>query len=197
MTVFSTAWPMLSVQDEIYLYLALPSHPALQDTSCLDQAERTRASAFRFAHDRSLYEAAHVCLRLALSQHAPLAPQDWRFSHNAWGKPFIANPEVTGWYFNLAHTQGMIALVISRDSRIGVDVEHIRPIDQLPGLCTSVLKAEEQADVLAIIRPIRSARSASSAAPKKACRLRTASMGNNSSTIAEIGGAPAVSARTT
>jgi hypothetical protein len=54
-----------------------------------------------------------------------------------------------------------------------------------------------KAAVLAIILPIRSARSASSAAPKKACTLLTASMGNISSTMADTGGASGVNGRTT
>ena len=44
-------------------------------------------------------------------------------------------------------------------------------------------------EVLATIFCIRSDRSASSAAPKNACRLPTASIGNCSSTIADSAGA--------
>ena len=54
----------------------------------------------------------------------------------------------------------------------------------------SMVSVAPKADVLAIILVIRSSRSASSTAPKKACRSVVAASGNSSSTIPSMTGAP-------
>ncbi len=134
----------------VYLYIQQPDSIALSvsDTQCLNAAEQARAQAFRFADDRRLYTAAHVFLRQTLSLHSPLPPSDWQFTHNAWGKPFIANPDYAGLHFNLSHTKGLLAVVISPNYPVGVDVEGVRPMHDLPALCATVLVKQEAEHVL-------------------------------------------------
>lgn len=118
----------------------------------LDQQERSRANAFKFACDRTLYVAAHSFLRQSLSQYAPLAPDAWRFVTNAYGKPAIANHGYQHLKFNLSHTTGLIACVISDNNKVntvGVDVEQHKTLADMPALCRYAFTPQEAEHVLA------------------------------------------------
>ena len=68
--------------------------------------------------------AARVFLRSVLSAYCVIAPADWRFETNPWGRPRIATPTApAGLTFNLSHTQGCVACLIGRGRALGVDVE--------------------------------------------------------------------------
>ncbi|QLQ31751.1 MAG: hypothetical protein HZT40_09270 [Candidatus Thiothrix singaporensis] len=134
----------------VAVHLARPEPPEQAEAAVLDATERSRAAAFRFEPDRNLYVAAHVFLRHTLSRHAPIAPAEWRFSANAYGKPFITNPGHTSLQFNLSHTDGLIACAISQGQAVGVDVEQCKPMPDLDNLCRYALSAREAEDVLAI-----------------------------------------------
>jgi len=71
-----------------------------------------------------------VLFRSVLSRYAPLRREDWRFSTNPYGRPFIANPPVKDVLsFNISHTRGLIALAVARERTLGVDVENLRRRD--------------------------------------------------------------------
>ncbi len=117
----------------------------------LDLEERQQAQAFRFQRDRDLYTAAHLFLRRILSCYASLSPDRWQFSRNAYGKPALADPAYGWLQFNLSHTHGLIACAVARDRAVGVDVEGIRNLSDLPGLCRYAFAPVETADVLATL----------------------------------------------
>jgi len=137
-----------NLQHAVYLYTAKPETIDLADTKLLNTAEQQRATAFRFDADRTLYTAAHVFLRQTLSQHADIAPADWQFSSNAYGKPAITNHGYEELQFNLSHTQGLLACAISQSRAVGVDVERHKLLHDLANLCRTALAAPETADVL-------------------------------------------------
>jgi 4'-phosphopantetheinyl transferase len=72
--------------------------------------------------------------REVLSHHAPyIAPRDWRFLRSEAGRPSLAPPfDATGLHFNLAHTEGMVAMAVARAPRIGIDVEALGKRAPLP-----------------------------------------------------------------
>ncbi|NML19103.1 4'-phosphopantetheinyl transferase family protein [Azohydromonas caseinilytica] len=92
----------------------------------LSAEERARRDRFHFERDRLLYMLARVALREALSRHAPVAPADWRFELNAWGKPHVADP---AWRdalsFNMSHTEGVVLIGVTQQRALGVDVERL------------------------------------------------------------------------
>jgi 4'-phosphopantetheinyl transferase len=53
------------------------------------------------------------------------APQDWTFTAEPCGKPFVAGGQ--GPHFNLSHCDGLVACALSSDVPLGVDVE---PVDR-------------------------------------------------------------------
>ena len=145
---------MQALADKVHIHLLQPEgYVDAEAEHLLSLAERQRAQAFRFPKDRDLYVAAHIFLRRVLSQYAPLAAAHWQFNHNAYGKPSIANVGYDWLQFNLSHTQGMIACAVVRGRAVGVDIEQINRLCDLPSLCQYVLTPIEATDVLAASLP--------------------------------------------
>lgn len=136
-------------KDSVVIHLSAPHNIDLAGEQWLDQHELSRANAFKFAQDRALYVAAHSFLRQSLSHYAPLTPDAWRFVHNAYGKPAIANQGYQALQFNLSHTQGLIACAISHTHTVGVDVEQRKTLADLAALCRYAFTPQETAHVLA------------------------------------------------
>lgn len=95
----------------------------------LSAEERQRADRFVFERHRREFIHAHGMLRLALSEAAPdVAPSDWSFATGPHGRPYVAGPaRPTPLHFNLTHTAGCVACVISGHETVGVDAEQISP----------------------------------------------------------------------
>lgn len=116
----------------------------------LSAAELQRMRRFHFARDRTLYLLAHGLKRLALSRLVPaMAPADWQFGVNAFGRPEVGHASLARQLrFNLSHTAGMVACLVTRGIGCGVDAEgvdaDVDPIELGP----SVLAPAE----LAIVR---------------------------------------------
>lgn len=93
--------------------------------SILSSEERARRDRLVFERNRREYLFAHGLLRLALSRCAPaIAPEAWRFSLGPHGRPALAGPHgAPPLHFNLSHTDGLVACVISSAPLIGIDVE--------------------------------------------------------------------------
>jgi 4'-phosphopantetheinyl transferase len=90
----------------------------------LDASERARADRFRVAADRDAYIAAHVLLRVMLSQHANIAPEEWRFRATKGGRPELDPAQAPpGLHFSLSHTRGLVACAVGRCEALGIDAE--------------------------------------------------------------------------
>jgi 4'-phosphopantetheinyl transferase len=99
--------------------------------SLLSDEEVAQESRFYFADDRKRYLVTRAMVRMLLSRYAPIAPDRWVFSKNAYGRPVIsdaiaaADSEARDLSFNLSHTRGLIVLAVSRGRELGIDVENI------------------------------------------------------------------------
>ena len=93
----------------------------------LNPEEVGKEGRFLFADDRKRYLVTRAMVRMLLSRYAPVEPERWEFSKNAYGRPAIANAmdETRGLIFNLSHTRGLIALAVTRGRELGVDVENV------------------------------------------------------------------------
>ena len=117
-----------SLNDEVHVWLrevppSLPEEQVSEWLELLDPQELERHSRFHFARDRCLYAAAHELVRRVLSRYEPVPPESWRFVVNKYGRPSIATADAAGLRFNLSHTEGLVAVVVSRGRDVGVDVE--------------------------------------------------------------------------
>lgn len=97
----------------------------------LSDEEVAQERRFYFADDRKRYLVTRAMLRMLLSRYAPIAPEHWAFTKNAYGRPVIADAivdaeaQARGLCFNLSHTRGLIALAVTRGRELGVDVENV------------------------------------------------------------------------
>ena len=142
-----------ALHDEAHVYLACVDEytESARWADCaalLCQEEQERMSRFVFEKDRRLYAAAHALVRRALSRYADVPVVAWRFARGAFGRPEISIPAGLPLRFNLSHTRGLCACVVTRTIACGVDVEQARPLDDLLGLAQSSLSAREYAALL-------------------------------------------------
>lgn len=119
---------------EVHLWYVLPdslTDPALMQACArvLSPDERERWQRFKFEEGRQLYLISHGFLRFVLSRYADVAPHEWRFIRNGYGKPEVQPPPgregLRSLSFNLTHTNGLAACAVTREREIGVDAEDV------------------------------------------------------------------------
>jgi 4'-phosphopantetheinyl transferase len=114
--------------DEVHLWWVLPDEitdPRLLAAyeALLSPEERARKARYHFEHSRREYLLTRALVRATLARYVDVAPAALTFSQNEHGRPEMARPEL-GWLrFNLSNTKGLLALAVTRDRDVGVDVE--------------------------------------------------------------------------
>jgi 4'-phosphopantetheinyl transferase len=86
----------------------------------LDATERARAASFRFEHDRSTYVLAHGLWRVALGACLGLEASRVTFASTPAGQPQLPG---TGLATSLSHSGTWLAIAISADRTVGIDIE--------------------------------------------------------------------------
>ncbi len=101
------------------------------ETRILTATENERIWQYRHDNRRKLALLSRVMLRHVLAAYGPHSPADWQFTHNAYGKPFLADdPQVQPLHFNLSHTREWVTIAITGPSPVGIDVErYTHPAD--------------------------------------------------------------------
>lgn len=94
--------------------------------SSLSEAEYARMQRFRKDGDARRYAVAHYFKRFFLSQYVSLPMSELCFETYAQGKPFCKN--INAPYFNVSHSGDWVALSVSREAEVGVDVEFSRAV---------------------------------------------------------------------
>jgi 4'-phosphopantetheinyl transferase len=130
------------------------------DTALLSPDERARADRFSFAEDRREFVSARALLRRTLSRHRPLTPDAWRFEPGEHGKPMLARDcqTTSPLHFNVSHTRGLVACVVSVVGDVGIDVERTDRAADVDALAARFFDATELArlrDLPASARPTR------------------------------------------
>lgn len=121
--------------DEILVWHSATYEPAdsalmAQCHNILSADERARAARYFFDRDRHTYLAAHALVRTRLSQITGVAPCDWTFVANKYGRPEVAKPaEYVRLRFNLSHTRGLVACALTWQRDVGVDVENLERLE--------------------------------------------------------------------
>jgi len=112
----------------------------------LSAHEMTRYARFWFARDRHLHLVAWALVRNTLSRYADIAPEEWAFRTNRYGRPEIAGPAAAPpLRFNLSHTRGLIACIVAEGIEVGVDVEDRRRETHGPEIARRYFSAAEVA----------------------------------------------------
>jgi len=113
----------------------VPPDTAARCRDVLDDSERARAAAFLSPRDEQRFTVAHGVLRILVGRELKTRPAALTWTPGRYGKPELAPP--WSWlHTSLSHSGDMIALAISTDRPVGVDVQHL-----VPGLDTVALSA--------------------------------------------------------
>lgn len=109
----------------------------------LDDREQRQLERFVSPVDNHRYLVSHAMVRNLLSRYAGIAPKDWLFSRNRHGRPEIVNSDVHGLRFNLTHTGGLAACIVTLDDDCGIDAERITARKRLPGVARRMFSSRE------------------------------------------------------
>ncbi|MER5867263.1 4'-phosphopantetheinyl transferase superfamily protein [Kitasatospora sp. NPDC002040] len=88
----------------------------------LTRAERDRMARQRTEGARRRFLGARLLSRYALSDRDGRAPGEWRFRTGTAGRP-EPEPDGHSLRFNLSHTDGLVACLVTEGRSCGVDVE--------------------------------------------------------------------------
>jgi 4'-phosphopantetheinyl transferase len=117
----------------------------------LSDDERERRDRFRFPEHQHLFLVSHVLVRTVLSRYADVGPGQWRFVTNEHGRPEISEPVIKpSLKFNLSHTKGMAACLVSLDREVGVDVENCERSGDLLRVADRFFSPSEVRDLQAL-----------------------------------------------
>jgi 4'-phosphopantetheinyl transferase len=117
----------------------------------LVEEERQKEARFYFARDRHRYLITRALVRTVLSRYAAVAPQDWRFVEDAYGRPQIINPDpaTRRISFNISHTRSLVVLGVTRERALGVDTEDVHTRNAELGIADHYFAADEVAQLRA------------------------------------------------
>jgi 4'-phosphopantetheinyl transferase len=114
----------------------------------LSSSELARAARFYHERDRSHFIVGRAALRSILARYLDINPADVTFDYGPQGKPALAGGHPSGRSpgieFNLAHSHGLALCAIATRKRIGIDLEHIRPMPDATQIAARFFSASEQ-----------------------------------------------------
>ena len=123
-------------------------HTASRFRSLLDAGERARLDQLHFFEDQMRFLLSHALVRSALSHYRDVSPEAWQFTNGQGIRPEIAGPMgmASGLRFNLTHTKGLVACVVTLGVDCGVDAECREVLPDIEGLAKTALHPQELRD---------------------------------------------------
>lgn len=110
--------------------------------------ERERAARFRFDHLQRSFVLARGALRVLLGSYLNTSRSNVRFRYNSSGKPSLAS--LGRIRFNVSHSSRLAVFAFTLDCEVGVDVEKIRPLQEMDEIAKHFFCAEEAAELAAL-----------------------------------------------
>lgn len=148
----TTGWPPSSntpplADNEVHVWAApLDIAPGVLEKfrATLSPDEQERAAKYKFEKHRNRYIVARAVLRKILGNYLHAEPAALRFDYSTNGKPSLT-PDFasTGIHFNLAHTDDLALIAVTRIGMIGIDVESVRPVKEMDALVARFFSAHE------------------------------------------------------
>ena len=128
--------------------------------SWLNDQELQRYNRYYFDRHRKQLLASRLLTRCVLSRYAPhIAPPDWRFVSNDYGKPAIdAAQHAISLYFNLSHSGEKLVLAVTAAEFIGVDIESSIKRRRVARIADRFFSKQEVQNLLALPQAQRQSR---------------------------------------
>jgi 4'-phosphopantetheinyl transferase len=145
-------WPARSdapplADNEIHVWattLSVAADALAQFSASLSPDEKERANKFKFEKHRNRYTAGRGALRAILGQYVGARAADVRFDYLTNGKPAFAQDFAgAGIHFNLAHTEDLALIAVTRIGPVGVDVECVRSVKNVDELVARFFSQRE------------------------------------------------------
>ncbi len=95
----------------------------------LSEFERQRSLSFKFEEATKQYVVNQGMIRLLLGRYLGMEISEVSVGRREKGKPFSLDDESL--FFNTSNSGGLAVFAFSRDGEIGVDIEKVRPLDDL------------------------------------------------------------------
>lgn len=144
---FAPQFPCLT-PGEVHLWWAsldVPEATAAALDKVLSTDEHERAMRFVFPRDRRRFVVARATLRRVLARYLAREPAEIRFAYGSRGKPRLRPASaVRVVEFNVAHSNALVVCAVSCNQRVGVDLEQLRPMHDLPQVAAVAFSRSEQ-----------------------------------------------------
>ena len=145
------ALPLLETEIHIWQAHLAVTPAALQQFACtLSSDEQQRAERFRFPHDSHRFIASRGILRALLGRYLQIPPEQLQFCYGTSGKPALSNDRANGLTFNISHSEDLMLCAIARCGCVGIDLEYLRPVNNLEDLTQRFFSAQEHAAIHAL-----------------------------------------------
>ncbi|HEX9046797.1 MAG TPA: 4'-phosphopantetheinyl transferase superfamily protein, partial [Verrucomicrobiae bacterium] len=119
----------------------LPSDVAIQShlQSLLSSTERAQLERFQVRQDQLRFLAGRGLLRIFLGAHLKVPAPAVELHYTSAGKPFVSVPKgAPQLHFNVSHSGEWVAIALSFRTEVGVDLEVVRPSDDLETVARQV-----------------------------------------------------------
>ncbi len=138
-------WPLTGT--DVHVWAANLEQPATRISSLqqiLSRLEQARAAQFKFEKGRNQFITGRSLLRTILGSYLQLNPAQLRFQYNARGKPSLESSSAQGpLHFNVAHSKDLILIAVTRACPVGVDVEHLHPVNDFKDIAARFFTSGE------------------------------------------------------
>jgi len=150
-------WPLAEGEVHVWAFtLERSAADTKASDSVLSAAELERAARFRFERDRTRFAVGRAQLRHILGSYLQIPPGDLAFEYGPKGKPCLsATASGPALMFNLAHSEDLALLAVTRTGPVGVDVERIRSLPDADDLVSRFFSPAEAARFRAVPEPQR------------------------------------------
>ena len=149
-------WPVAPVgwalgRREVHVW-ATPLRPAPECvaayTNTLSPDEKKRAARYLFERDQRRFTAGRGALRAILSRYLCCPPEQINFDYSERGKPSLATTAgKSALHFNLAHSDELALLAVTKIGSVGVDVEKLRPMKDAEAIAERFFSTRETAQL--------------------------------------------------
>ena len=132
--------------DQVHVWCASLDQPIACITrlaKVLSKDEQERANRFIFDKDQHHFIVARANLRLILSLYLKTEADQLRFRYGPQGKPELTGINDDSLYFNISHSHGLALFAVALDRTVGVDLELVRPLDDMDSIAQRFFSTEE------------------------------------------------------
>lgn len=142
------------LENEVHVWSASFKQLRLQVeqlSQSLSEDETNRANRFHFEQDKIRFIIGRGLLRFLLGRYLEIEPEQLQFTYSPTGKPAVVSRDGHDLLqFNLSHSEEMVLYAFTRDRKIGIDLEYLRPIPDLEPIIQQFFSRGETVAILSL-----------------------------------------------